>query len=105
MGRNTGVGLVLSPGPSDPGVAHEGVNTVAAPVLHRYPANPYHNRIHAADVLRSLHVLVMRGGLVRKGYCNDIILFSCFLAAVRPCKHSVQCTATEASSTGREWGR
>jgi hypothetical protein len=28
-----------------------------------YPSNPYHCRTHAADVLRSLHVVLNRGGV------------------------------------------
>ncbi|KAF5830629.1 hypothetical protein DUNSADRAFT_14253 [Dunaliella salina] len=47
-----------------------------------YPRNPYHNRVHAADVLRSLHVLVLRGGLIDYGYCDDINLFSCYLSSI-----------------------
>lgn len=31
-----------------------------------YPANPYHNRVHAADVLRNLHVIVTRGGVLKQ---------------------------------------
>ena len=30
-----------------------------------YRDNPYHNRVHAADVLRNLHVIIHRGGLLR----------------------------------------
>ena len=48
-----------------------------------YPNNPYHNRIHAADVLQSLHVLVVRGGLIGHGYCDETSLTSCYLSAVR----------------------
>mmetsp|Transcript_25460 Transcript_25460/g.55342 ORF Transcript_25460/g.55342 Transcript_25460/m.55342 type:complete len:787 (-) Transcript_25460:1267-3627(-) len=47
-----------------------------------YPNNPYHNRIHAADVLQSLHVLVIRGGLIDHSYCDEIALTSCYLSAV-----------------------
>lgn len=47
-----------------------------------YPNNPYHNRVHAADVLQSLHVLVIRGGLIQSGYCDEIGLTSCYLSAV-----------------------
>lgn len=50
-----------------------------------YPNNPYHNRIHAADVLRSLHVLVVRGGLITQGYCDEIALMACYLSAVGAC--------------------
>jgi len=51
-------------------------------VEDRYPNNPYHNRIHAADVLQSLHVLVVRGGLIKYGYCDEIALLSCYLSAI-----------------------
>jgi hypothetical protein len=47
-----------------------------------YPTNPYHNRIHASDVLQSLHVLVARGGLRDKEYCDDVSLLACYLSAV-----------------------
>ena len=30
-----------------------------------YGDNPYHCRVHAADVLRSLHVLLHRGGVMK----------------------------------------
>ena len=29
-----------------------------------YPCNPYHSRVHAADVLRSYHTLLTRGGVL-----------------------------------------
>ncbi len=29
-----------------------------------YAENPYHSRVHAADVLRTLHVLLHRGGVL-----------------------------------------
>ncbi len=48
----------------------------------RYKQNPYHNRIHAADVLQSLHVLIVRGGLTSHGYCDDISTVACYLSAV-----------------------
>ena len=47
-----------------------------------YPDNPYHNRIHAADVLQSLHVILCRGQLMEKGFCDDISLLSCYLSAI-----------------------
>lgn len=47
-----------------------------------YPQNPYHNRIHAADVLRSLHVLLSRGGLIEAGYCENQVLLACYLSAI-----------------------
>ena len=48
-----------------------------------YPNNPYHNRIHAADVLQSLNVLLCRGGLMQTGYCDEVALLACYLSAVR----------------------
>ena len=48
-----------------------------------YPNNPYHNRIHASDVLQSLHVLVVRGGLAQYGYCDEVAQLSCYISAVR----------------------
>jgi hypothetical protein len=57
--------------------------------LHRveegYPSNPYHNRMHAADVLQSLHVLLCQGGLMQSNVCDDLSLLSCYLAAVSKC--------------------
>ena len=47
-----------------------------------YPSNPYHNCIHAADVLQSLHVLVRHGGLIKNGFCDEVSLISCYLSAV-----------------------
>jgi len=46
-----------------------------------YPMNPYHNRIHAADVLQSLNVLLCRGGLMQSEYCDEVSLLSCYLSA------------------------
>lgn len=51
-------------------------------IENRYPNNPYHNRIHAADVLRTLHVLVTQGGLKQQGFCDDVSLFACYLSAI-----------------------
>ncbi len=40
-----------------------------------------HNRRHAADVLRTLHVLLVRGGLA-PGYADSDTMVACYLAAV-----------------------
>jgi len=45
--------------------------------------NPYHNRTHACDVLRTLHVIMTRGGV--KGALSkaqDVALMAAYLAAV-----------------------
>eukprot|EP00195_Chlamydomonas_chlamydogama_P016231 CAMPEP_0202895694 /NCGR_PEP_ID=MMETSP1392-20130828/4846_1 /ASSEMBLY_ACC=CAM_ASM_000868 /TAXON_ID=225041 /ORGANISM="Chlamydomonas chlamydogama, Strain SAG 11-48b" /LENGTH=1234 /DNA_ID=CAMNT_0049580803 /DNA_START=259 /DNA_END=3963 /DNA_ORIENTATION=- len=46
-----------------------------------YLDNPYHNSMHAADVLQSMHVLLHRGGLV-PGYARPVEVFACYLAAM-----------------------
>lgn len=55
-----------------------------------YLDNPYHNRVHAADVVRCTHVMLLHGGLM-PGYCGDgITLLATYLAAVsdpRPAGH------------------
>ncbi len=47
-----------------------------------YPANPYHSAVHAADVLRSLHVL-LHGARLRGHYLDDLGLMAAYFAAVR----------------------
>lgn len=39
-------------------------------VEDNYRDNPYHNRIHAADVLRTLHCIMTRGGVRQVGACR-----------------------------------
>lgn len=46
-----------------------------------YPDNPYHNRTHAADVLQSMHVMLTRGGLIRR-LGEDLAMLAGYLAAV-----------------------
>lgn len=46
-----------------------------------YRDNPYHNCIHAADVLRSAHLLCTRG-LVLNSAHDDVCLLAVYLAAV-----------------------
>ena len=47
-----------------------------------YEDNPYHNAIHAADVLQTFHVLLMRGGLVPTCVTSDLVHLACYLAAI-----------------------
>ncbi|KAF5833462.1 hypothetical protein DUNSADRAFT_10217 [Dunaliella salina] len=52
-------------------------------VEDRYIDNPYHNRIHAADVLRTLHVMMSRGGIRQAMHStHDIALLAAYMAAV-----------------------
>ncbi|GFH09543.1 3'5'-cyclic nucleotide phosphodiesterase [Haematococcus lacustris] len=53
-----------------------------------YQDQPYHNKIHAADVLQTLHVVLTRGGLV-PGYADPLTLLACLLAgAAHDLQHS-----------------
>jgi hypothetical protein len=44
--------------------------------------NPYHNSAHAADVLRSVHVMAVRGDVVRTAGSGDLGLLAVYLAAI-----------------------
>ena len=44
--------------------------------------NPYHNAIHAADVLQTFHAVLMRGGLVPTCIPSDLVHLACYLAAI-----------------------
>ncbi|KAF5826760.1 hypothetical protein DUNSADRAFT_2121 [Dunaliella salina] len=45
--------------------------------------NPYHNRTHASDVLRTLHVIMTRGGVKESlSKAQDVALMAAYLAAV-----------------------
>lgn len=50
-----------------------------------YRANPYHNKIHAADVLRTSHVLLTRGGCGGAPAPDDLTQLAVYLAAVSTC--------------------
>lgn len=49
-----------------------------------YPDNPYHSRIHAADVLRNLYCILTRGGLLKAIWPDspDTGLLMAFLSAI-----------------------
>lgn len=46
-----------------------------------YKNNPYHNAMHAADVLQTLHCIITRGGLM-PGYVDPLHQMACYTAAV-----------------------
>jgi hypothetical protein len=47
-----------------------------------YPDNPYHNRTHAADVVRTAHVVCTRGGLLAGTQADELTLLALYLSAV-----------------------
>lgn len=49
-------------------------------VESKYRDNPYHNRLHAADVLQTMHAIVHEGGLIRQ--MDEVGLLATYLAAV-----------------------
>jgi 3',5'-cyclic-nucleotide phosphodiesterase len=46
-----------------------------------YHGNPYHNSMHAADVLQITHFIISRGGLAKRCELSDLQVFSALLAA------------------------
>jgi len=44
--------------------------------------NPYHNSIHASDVLQSVHVILTRGGVVPQ-HADPLTQLACYISAVR----------------------
>eukprot|EP00756_Hemistasia_phaeocysticola_P036624 Hpha_TRINITY_DN16651_c1_g3::TRINITY_DN16651_c1_g3_i2::g.179308::m.179308/K13755/PDE1; calcium/calmodulin-dependent 3',5'-cyclic nucleotide phosphodiesterase len=46
-----------------------------------YHPNPYHNSMHAADVLHVTHYIIHRGGLQKKIKCTDEEVFAALFAA------------------------
>lgn len=46
-----------------------------------YHANPYHNSMHAADVLHITHYILSCGGLIRKCHLTDEDVFAALMAA------------------------
>ena len=45
-----------------------------------YNPNPYHNALHATDVLQTLHAILHRGGVAH--YLDDVGLLACYVAAI-----------------------
>ena len=43
-------------------------------------SNPYHNSIHCADVVRSMHILITRGGMSE--YMGDLDILASIIGAV-----------------------
>ena len=73
---------------------------------YAYLWNPYHNRTHAADVLASLNMLLVGGGVIDGGYCDDLALFTALLAAIlhdygHPGLNNDFLTKASASAPGR----
>ena len=54
----------LPPRSPDHEVRSRPVSRLLIRIEEGYPSNPYHCRTHAADVLRSLHVVLNRGGVM-----------------------------------------
>jgi cAMP-specific phosphodiesterase 4 len=48
-----------------------------------YSDHPYHNTIHVAEVLRTLHMLMWKGGLANALGLTDVDLLAYYLTAVR----------------------
>ncbi|GMH44924.1 hypothetical protein BSKO_12881 [Bryopsis sp. KO-2023] len=46
-----------------------------------YPENPYHNRLHACDVLQSLHMVMVKGGIFPK-YADRLCQLAAYMAAI-----------------------
>jgi hypothetical protein len=46
-----------------------------------YKTNPYHNSIHASDVLQTMHVMMHRGGLA-PGYVDPLTMMAAYTAAI-----------------------
>lgn len=47
-----------------------------------YPENPYHNRVHACDVLQSIHMVMVKGGLFPV-HIDKLSQLAAYMAAVR----------------------
>jgi hypothetical protein len=48
-----------------------------------YSAHPYHNTVHIAEVLRTMHMLLWKGGLAERLGLTDVDLLACYLTVVR----------------------
>lgn len=57
-----------------------------------YQPNPYHNATHAADVVQTMHCLVVHGKLVSRD--EPLLLMACYLAAVSAELHNYRNTNT-----------
>ena len=47
-----------------------------------YHCNPYHNSMHAADVLHITHFILSKGGLIKKCHLTDEDVFAALFAAI-----------------------
>lgn len=67
---------------------------------------PYHNAIHAADVVRSLYVLLTRGGVVRRLCSEDNYESTVFAALIAATVHDFEHKGVNVSSGLRPgWGK
>jgi hypothetical protein len=62
-----------------------------------YQPNPYHNKTHAADVLQTMHVLLLRSGMVG-AYADPLTHLACLLAAAGVCEVCMRVRITESFS-------
>eukprot|EP01006_Ploeotia_vitrea_P021853 TRINITY_DN54268_c0_g1_i1.p1 TRINITY_DN54268_c0_g1~~TRINITY_DN54268_c0_g1_i1.p1 ORF type:complete len:712 (-),score=54.37 TRINITY_DN54268_c0_g1_i1:76-2211(-) len=63
------------------------VNTLQAIEMGYHP-NPYHNAVHAADVLQAVHYMLGPGGMIKRlNLSNEDILASLFSAAIHDFDH------------------